>query len=675
VGVVSDVTWNGLECPDEAASPVAYFEVPRKDGKDGDFFRLPFPNDARRTATGLDLTGFPSPGDLWGIGLDFVGNYVKASEASLNGFATNPVLYFRFSHGYATSSVNQSTVLLYDIDKSSPSYGRALSRSWGQSSGDVTQYVCRNWLNVRTPLGSPLRPNTTYAVILTTGITTKDGGTFARSPDFEAMLSDKAPAPALKTAHDAYAPLRAFLADPARPKEAQASSVLNAAVFTTLDPHQVVKATADVVHAAPPATVKDLTVCKTGEKSPCDDGKARVCGAENASYVEVHGRIALPVFQKGSAPYERAGGGFELKDGKPVVQGTEDVCFALSLPKATAPADGYPLVIYAHGTGGAFTDGIRDLAKTAAAAGGVVLSIDMPLHGSRAHGSTRDPGELFFNFANPDAARDNVTQGSADLLALTAFARSLEADANSKYGQAVKLDANKIVWFAHSQGALHASLAAPFEPNLAGVVLSGIGGDMSESLVEKRAPIDVAASLYKLLGDSSAAPEGELCPPLLDSKTQKPLTDASGNVIKQQCIGANHPVYGLLQGYFERVDAVNFAPLWTKPPEGIPAKHVFMTFGVGDTYTPNGTQQAYASAAGFVQVAPELLKVSDSKPANPPLTGNAKVGDVMVTQGFRQYAPSAGKDAHFVYLNADASKDWQRFVTALLQGVTPTIGQ
>jgi len=29
--------------------------------KQRDFFALPFPNDLRRTSTGLDLTGFPNP--------------------------------------------------------------------------------------------------------------------------------------------------------------------------------------------------------------------------------------------------------------------------------------------------------------------------------------------------------------------------------------------------------------------------------------------------------------------------------------------------------------------------------------------------------------------------------------------------------------------------------------
>jgi dienelactone hydrolase len=358
-----------------------------------------------------------------------------------------------------------------------------------------------------------------------------------------------------------------------------------------------------------------------------------------------------------------------------VVQGQEDVCFALSLPKSEPPAAGYPLVVYAHGTGGSFTHGIRDLATTAAAAGASVLSIDMPVHGSRAHGAARGPDELFFNFTNPEAARDNVTQGSADLFALAHFARTLDADAASAFGQAVKFDGTRMVWFGHSQGATHVSLAAPFEPELAGVVLSGVGGDLSEGLVSKRSPIDLAGTLHVILADTSAGPEGELCPPAVSRTTGKPLTDSDGNPV-YRCIGTNHPVYGLLQAYFDRVDPVNFGALWAKPPTGVKPKHVFMTFGVGDTFAPDGTQKAYAGASDLTLVAPELVPVpGQDEPAAAPLSANVKVGEVSVTQGLRQYPAEADKDAHFVYLRDDASADWQRFVTALLSGEAPAIGQ
>jgi pimeloyl-ACP methyl ester carboxylesterase len=661
------VPWDSLACPDEDSAAVAYFRVPRKDGQDGDFFRLPFPNDVRRSGAKLDLEGFPSPGDLFGVGIDFVGNYVKAAEQRQGGFATNPVVYFRFSRPYV--GVAAESVMLLDIDPDSPDYGKPLSRSWGTSAGEVTRYVCKNWLNVRTPVGAPLRPGTTYAMVLTTGIKAKDGSTFKRAADFEALLQADAPADAvLRAAHIAYAPLRAFLADPDN-ERVKAADVLNAAVFTTVDTLGTLDAARRVVLAEPAPALKSVTVCKAGTKSPCDDGAERVC-ATNADYTEVHGKVALPIFQAGDPPYESAGGGFEMVGGMPKIQRHEDVCFGLALPKGAAPEGGMPLVIYAHGTGGSFKTGLADLGKLAAEHGAAVLTIDLPQHGARRH-SMRPPDELFYNFTNPDAARDNVSQGSVDLFSLVWLAKNLDAGADSAFGQAVSF--SRIVLFGHSQGATHAALAAPLENDVSGVVLSGVGGDVSESLVAKRAPIDLASTLYVLLGDTAAAPEGALCPPILGDDG-KPVMTSDGSIAHHQCIGSSHPVYALLQGFLERSDPVNFASLLAKPGTGRTAKHVFMTFGIGDTYAPDITQKAFAAAGALTHVAPELLAITPDGVKPAPLSANVTVGMAKFTQGVRQYMAEEGKDAHFVY-QGPARADWQRFLGALLDGQLPAIGE
>src|SRR5262249_3514313 len=55
-------TWTGVTCPPDDPPPVKpYFHVPRSAG-DGDYFRLPFPNDIRMRGGHPDLGGFPTPG-------------------------------------------------------------------------------------------------------------------------------------------------------------------------------------------------------------------------------------------------------------------------------------------------------------------------------------------------------------------------------------------------------------------------------------------------------------------------------------------------------------------------------------------------------------------------------------------------------------------------------------
>src|SRR5690606_34419816 len=109
--------------------------------------------------------------------------------------------------------------------------------------------------------------------------------------------------------------------------------------------------------------------------------------------------------QQGEAPYESAGGGIQTSG--PVRN--EDVCLSLTVPKVSMPASGWPLVVFAHGTGGSFRSHVRPevagaLAAAAIPGGSVpvaVLGIDQVSHGPRRNGSTQSPNNLFFNFMNP----------------------------------------------------------------------------------------------------------------------------------------------------------------------------------------------------------------------------------------------------------------------------------
>jgi len=645
-GMAVPGSWSGVKCGNEAAVNTAYFHVPRASASE-DFFRLPFPNDVRRSAAGLDLSGFPTPGDPLGSGVDMVARYREAAQ-SLSGFSTNPVVYFRFSTPYA--GVNDKSVLLFDISKSSPSYGTALSRSWGTSSGSVTRYVCPNWLNVRSKEGSPLRPGTTYAAILTSKIQPRAGGSYERDADLTSLLSDAAPGDSLLTAaHAAYAPLRAFLRDDSLTHGLDSEAVLNVAVFTTHDPNALAKAVFAGARAAEPAALSDVSTCNLGALDGCAVADAPLCAPADAAYVELHGRLTLPIFQNGTAPYASAGGDISLDvngAAKPVR--SEQVCFSLTLPRGPLPTAGFPLLIYGHGTGGSHRSALADFASLADSA--AILSIDLPQHGSRKAGSALGSDELFFNFNNPGAALGNVLQGSADLLSLVKWAVSANLPDNSPLGRAVRFDPARIALFGHSQGATHSSLLIPYAPELAGFVLSGVGGDLSEALVSKRSPLDIASLVPLLVGDPEAAQTGS-CP---------------------SCIGASHPVYGLLQNYLDRADPVNFGQL-ASVGRSAPA-NVFMAFGTGDTYAPDATQKAYALSAGLPLVGPELLPSDQAGALTAPVSRNVSVAADTATQGVRQYAAVGDADAHFVY-QSSAREDVQSFLRALLGGTPPIIGK
>lgn len=658
--------WDGIECPKVAsdATPQAYFDVPRAGASADEFYSLPFPNDIRRSGGRIDLRDHPrAPDDF---GLPFMGRYMDLSSEDLEGFSTNPVMFFRFSHPFSFNSVTGNSVRIIDITPGSPTYDKDASIEWRNTEGRLSNYICPHFLAMRRPIGSPLRPGTTYAAVLTTGVTPKDGGSFARGADFSAMLGASAPSDSvLASAYPAYQPLRDWIAD----TNQNASAILNAAVFTTQDPEAMIRKLRAKVDERPTPSVSSLTLCESAStQSPCEDATGRgACKAASGAFAEIHGKIKLPIFQQGTLPYLKPedGGAIQVDgSGNPVVAAEMDVCFAMSVPKAAAAdASGYPVLVYAHGTGGSFNGQMdsggyaQDLATADEPA--VLVSFDLPQHGARRGDSDEDPENLFFNFLNPRAGRDNALQGAADLMSVVKWVGTsggLSA-AQSPTGSAVVFDPNHVVLFGHSQGATHAALMASHEPGATAVVLSGVGGHLATSLMTKTSPVDITVAVPFAL---------------LDPDDGFDLAADSYN-----------PALAIVQGFFERVDPINYAyRLYGGPyrepttvqPTGM---DVFVTYGIGDTFAPNPTTDAYVKAGHVTQVEPVIEPVSGLNVKAKPLLSNELVGGVPRTVGMKQYTPSDGVDGHFVATNSGEAgrADALLFVVQALAGTPPQIGQ
>jgi pimeloyl-ACP methyl ester carboxylesterase len=657
--------WSGSKCPTVAATDTkqTYFEVPRGGKPLAEFYALPFPNDIRRKDGHIDLTGHPTAPNSFG--LPIVARYVDVAQTDLDGFSTNPVVSFRFSHAYDQKSVQcveggECTIRIVDITKTSPDYNSKASLEWKTTENKVTNYVCPHWLALRRPVGSPLKPNTTYAAVITNGIQPVGGGSFARGADFAAMLAPSAPDDTdLKAAYDAYAPLRAWIADTNQNEE----GILSAAVFTTQSVDTLVPKLRDQARKDGVPKISDWTVCTSAStKSPCEDADGRgKCSADSSDFTEIHAHIRLPIFQQGTAPYlnPEDGGGIEVDgSGDPIVQDHQDVCMAISVPQAAPPAAGYPVLVFAHGTGGSFAgemnkNGFAQVAATATTPS-VLVAIDMPEHGSRRGDSTDSPEDLFYNFLNPRAARDNVLQGSADLFSVVNWVKQggvTGGELPSVGG--VPFDVSRVALMGHSQGSTHASVMVAYEPDVTGVVLSGNGGHLSTSMLTKTSPVDIA----------KVVPFG-----LLDPDN---MLNLAGD--------AYNPALAIIQSVFDRADPINYARhLYVAPTTQAPdGHHAFMTYGLGDTYAPEETQVAYARAAVLTAVEPILTDKLGLKTAPAPLSDNVPVGGVTRTVGLRQYQPKNGEDGHFVGVTAgqDGRVDVEHYLDLLLDGQAPAIGK
>jgi dienelactone hydrolase len=638
-----------------------YFEVPEDPAAVTEFYRLPYPNDIRLREGRPDLRGHATPGPGV-VGFDVVKTYIDAIQAGQTGFGLNHATFLRASADldFGTLNANGDTPTLYmmDITPTSPGYNTRPVLSWQAISGSGSngRYICQNWVAVRPVWGRPLAPRTTYAVVLTTAVKAGDMN-LTQDEDFKAMVAGSAPsAPHLKRAWDAYAPLRAWMAD----KQVDPASIAGAAVFTTGDPWALLRELPGVVGAQAPAA-SELVRCDADVASPCDDGlageaKRRGCFAAAQGFDEVQGKLALPIVQDGEAPYLEAGGDVKVVGGKPAIARTEQVCAAMTVPKEEPPAEGWPVLIYAHGTGGSYRSHVDDVAAlvskldgaAGATTGMITIGWDQVQHATRRGDSTLEPEPLVFNYANPAAARGNFIQGAADIHAVVAYAASLEIPAaRSPTGRAIKADPSKIWLMGHSQGGTTAPLAAPFNPQIKGVVLSGAGGGLTLALLGKTAPVASKQGLQLALQDPD--------------------------------VGEGHPVLSLIQGYFEAVDPVNYGQfMGAAQIEGVTTpKHVLHIYGVGDTYTPPSGMKALARAmrAAYLNPILDMFEGGGVALVDNTVKSNTSVGGARYTVAGKQYAPQ-GYDGHFViFRDAAARADLVRFLTTALLDDAPTLGQ
>src|SRR5262249_40020979 len=156
----------------------------------------------------------------------------------------------------------------------------------------------------------------------------------------------------------------------------------------------------------------------------------------------------------------------------------------------------WPLVIYAHGTGGSFrshiTEGVAARLASVESTKMAVLGIDQVGHGTRRGASTQDPSKRFFNFVNPAAARGNVLQDAADQMALVRFAKNLTlAAGTSPTGADIRF--GTLGFWGHSQGATAGAIAMPYTQGVAGALLSGEGASLIDALLYKKSPVNLAA--------------------------------------------------------------------------------------------------------------------------------------------------------------------------------------
>jgi hypothetical protein len=609
---------------DKLSSVESMFTIPASlEQLDGEhFFDHPWPSDLRRDPDGsIHYAGFYNPHNA-----PVITQYVDTFKGLLYGFSPAAPGYLRFTGDIDPTSLpkappdslpSSATLQLIDIDPTSPERGhrRLVEWFWQKEKG---VYWVSDTLAVQPALGYPLLPNTRYAYVVTTGVRDTKGLAIRPSPELEEILGLAAVTDKTKAARALFAPAVAELEKDGVP----AKSVAHVAFFTTNDPTAELKAVRDTVRADfPPPTVDDATWVvdpPEAEGISATPFLPQGTGTDFDVYQGWYG--PAPNYQAGKIPFANFGdgGGFVFdKSGRAVLQSTFNMRFTFVVPNTTKcpmPAAGYPMVMYAHGTGGDY----RSIVEEFPSIGDVLaqhclasMGVDQIFHGVRPgapieydgpNETNPDPGYqngvelLFFNLINIVAARTNGRQSAIDVVQQA----RLFTDSHVSVPASVSLtkapilfDPSRLLFFGHSQGGLNGPLFLAVDDQVRGGVLSGSGSMLTIALLEKTSPQPSVASLVKLLLGLTTTEGAEL------------------NLF--------HPALAMAQTLIDTLDPIHYVgDIFQHPRPGFAPKSIYQTEGtysdgLGDSFAPPHGIEVESVALGLPRMAPGIHPVIEAE--------------------------------------------------------------
>ncbi|HEY1954551.1 MAG TPA: hypothetical protein VGH28_03050 [Polyangiaceae bacterium] len=636
---------------------------------DEHFLDHPFPSDIRRDPDGkVHLSGMLNPT----LNLT-VQQYEDATKGLLDGFSPAAAEYFLFDGDLDTTTLPtaptdalaaSSSLQLVDIDPSSPEHGQRKLIQWYFRGAEGGLYWMPHTLAVSPAYGYPLRPKTRYALVLTRDAKGAGGGLLLPSKDMLEVLELLPLEPHAQATHDAFAPAVSELESAGVGRD----RIVQMTVFTTNDPTEELFRVVDSVKTDFPAPTIDPSTW-TFVKS--DSSKEIYEGLYGPS----------PNYQAGILPFKNLGdgGGFVFgADGKPVVQSTFQMRFSLVVPKQSTcpmPPDGYPLALYAHGTGGDFESVWREIGgfgTTLPPLCVATMGVDQIFHGARPGAPPQnDPNYendvdlLFFNLFNPVAARTNGRQAAIDVVQQARLFTESHATIPAliaKSGAEIKFDASKLMFIGHSQGGVNGPLFLAADDATRGGVLSGTGAMITVALLEKTQPApSVAGAVKTILGLNSPDYADEL------------------NLF--------HPIINLAQTIIDTTDPLHYMPYIISNPRHGKSKSIYQTEGIelgdacttdadcpaapwkcnadnvcenGDSYAPPHGIEIASVAMGLPRELPGIRPIPEDPWGGiqdilvPPdgLAGNLAGGNASGVIG--QFPPAAGSDGHFVVFDIQA---------------------
>jgi hypothetical protein len=627
-------------CSDPAPAPTVFAKS--SPGPTSDYFDSPWPDDRRLDPEGFFVASeFPNP-----TRAGFFESVRRGSDGLAKGWSVSAPVYVPFTGAVDTARLpadpaayvsSRAPFFLVAVDVGSRYEGLQVPLEW-RFEAAPTSWLPGNVLVARPVRGFSLEPGTRYAFVVTTRMTDRSGVPIGPEQAFaDALRGGGVPADA---AH--FKPLAELAARRGWPLD----EIAGATLFTTQDGQGELRELRDLVESMPAPEVNPRDVEWDREL------------AEPAGVSLVKTTYLAPNFMFGKPPYATEGGEFKRDGaGRFRVARQETMRLSICLPRQPVPAGGFPLVFVSHGTGGDWRSYVSDKTCERLAAQGVAsMGIDNVLHGPRAEGVKECLGmpaeNCFFNPVNLVASRNLMRQAAVDHVTLRKLAEGLRIPANiAGTNGDVRFDLRHPGFFGHSQGGLTGALYLAVDRKVAGGMLSGAGGHITTTLLERA---------------DAAGLQGGV----------KDLVERLLFEMKDEELDQLHPGAAFLQLVAEVADPLTYAKSWLLEPDGR-RKSVLLVNGTLDPNTPIGCALAYALRGGVPPYetgweAEPFFPLAGLLPQPAPVRGNVAADARLeaVTAALRQF-PGAG---HFpAFDDPSAVQSWTTFLAELVKSGLPTV--
>ena len=441
---------------------------------------------------------------------------VKSALNTLDGFSTLGSMSATFSSAVNSASLNNGGVRLFEVTLSGIG-GAVVSINQELALGSDFMVTLSGLDTTQSSLiitpRKPLKPKTSYLVVLSNKIKSMEGETALAEMDYAMTkrtepLVDSAGKSALSTLSDEQAQRlegirqlanAAEIAVTTFASDLERGDIVLSWSFTT-------QSISDVL-ASVRAKVQE-SVAPASELVTAGDSLAGAASLYSGT-IELPYYLTAPTAEDPTAPltkYWQGIGGSSLTqlNTSPVESSMQAVPLLVSIPKTEKPVDGWPVVIFQHGITKDRTTMLA-VADTLAAVGFAVVAIDMPLHGvddsaspfymegkertfnldlinnetsaPGPDGITDSSGTHFINLSSLLTGRDNIRQAVADLFSLTKALGTMDYD-----GDGADFDTDNIRFIGHSLGGIAGSVFLALEPSVGAATLSVTGGGIPKLL-------------------------------------------------------------------------------------------------------------------------------------------------------------------------------------------------